>query len=216
MNRIKNIRKALGYTQAKFASILNVSRTTVTMWETQGTEPDFETLCKISDIFDIPSDYIVGAGVFENWEEIIDNYDDVARKLREYIPPDFAMPTIETDCYLVAWLDQMLYKKEDELLLIRWFNFAIRKVIFETIQVENEGESPLSVEIEFTPAFEGMIDKSKKNARQKDERRGYVVKSVQAIFAETVYDLLTPTNQAKANSYLNYLLAEQAAGEEKP
>ena len=49
----------------------------------------------------------------------------------------------------------------------------------------------------------------------KDERQVADEKEAKAKIADELYDRLTPENRAKADSYLNYLLAEQAAREEK-
>ncbi len=61
MNRIKELRKATGYTQSKLAEKLNVSRTTVTMWETGNHGPDVDTLKQLAEIFGTTVDYIVGS-----------------------------------------------------------------------------------------------------------------------------------------------------------
>ena len=58
MNRIKQLRKYLGYTQDKLAKILNISRSTVAMWETTSQLPDYETAQRISQLFNISSDFI--------------------------------------------------------------------------------------------------------------------------------------------------------------
>ena len=59
--RIKELRKANGLTQAELAKKLNVSASTVGMYEQGRREPDSEMLAKISDIFDVTIDYLLGA-----------------------------------------------------------------------------------------------------------------------------------------------------------
>ena len=61
MQRIKELRKQKGLTQTKLSELLNVSRTTVTMWETGEHVPDIDTLKKIAQIFNTTVDYIVDA-----------------------------------------------------------------------------------------------------------------------------------------------------------
>lgn len=58
--RLKLLRKKHGYTQVSLAEILGVSKGTVAMWETGKRTPDFETLIKLSDLFDVRTDYILG------------------------------------------------------------------------------------------------------------------------------------------------------------
>ena len=58
--RLKLLRKKHGYTQVSLAETLGVSKGTVAMWETGKRTPDFETLIKLSDLFDVCTDYILG------------------------------------------------------------------------------------------------------------------------------------------------------------
>ena len=68
----------------------------------------------------------------------------------------------------------------------------------------------------FGVSSDNLLDISgQKKPPVKDERPDADEKEAQAKLADDLYDRLTPENRAKADSYLNYLLAEQAAGEEK-
>jgi len=58
--RLKELRKANGYTQITFATALGFSKGTVAMWETGKRTPDYEIIKKMSDMFDRRIDYILG------------------------------------------------------------------------------------------------------------------------------------------------------------
>lgn len=58
--RLKEIRTEKGFTQVQLAADLGISKGTVAMWETGKREPNFETLCSLSDYFDRRIDYILG------------------------------------------------------------------------------------------------------------------------------------------------------------
>ena len=58
--RLKSLRKKCGYTQVSLAETLGVSKGTVAMWETGKRTPDFETLIRLSDLFDVRTYYILG------------------------------------------------------------------------------------------------------------------------------------------------------------
>lgn len=58
--RLKLLRKKCGYTQVSLAETLSISKGTVAMWETGKRTPDFETLIRLSDLFDVRTDYILG------------------------------------------------------------------------------------------------------------------------------------------------------------
>ena len=58
--RLRLLRKKHGYTQVSLAETIGVSKGTVAMWETGKRTPDFETLIRLSDLFDVRTDYILG------------------------------------------------------------------------------------------------------------------------------------------------------------
>lgn len=155
MNRIKQLRKYLGYTQDKLAKVLNISRSTVAMWETTSQLPDYETAQRISQLFNISSDFIYSIGVFKNWEEIIENYDDVVSALRKVMPVGLFMPTFCEEKTIESWLYTRLYKEEDELQLARWFAFSIKSVSF--VEPGTDERAPV-IDIVFTDEFEAIAD----------------------------------------------------------
>lgn len=156
MNPIKKIRTALGYTQEKFASLLHVSRTTVTMWETDKSEPGYETIRTLSNLYNIPSDFVIRSGIFKHWDDIWDYYDSVINKLFELIPPTLEMPTFCGDKFLTAWLDQCLYGN-DELQVARWFRFAIKAIEIIPDPDNCDDTKTADVNVEFTAEFSALI-----------------------------------------------------------
>lgn len=58
--RIKELRKANGYTQITLAKALGLSKGTVAMWETGKRAPGYEVINQLSDMFDRRIDYILG------------------------------------------------------------------------------------------------------------------------------------------------------------
>ena len=61
MNEIlKELRKEKGLSQQHLAEILNVSRQTISGYETGAIEPPFSTLIKLSDIYNCSLDYLAG------------------------------------------------------------------------------------------------------------------------------------------------------------
>jgi len=156
MNPIKKIRTSLGYTQEKFASLLHVSRTTVTMWETDKSEPGYETIRTLSNLYNIPSDFVIRSGIFKYWDDILDYYDSVINKLSELIPPTLEMPTFCGDKFLTAWLDQCLYEN-NELQVARWFGFAIKAIEIIPGPDNCDGIKTAEVNLEFTAEFSSLI-----------------------------------------------------------
>ena len=60
MNRIKELRKAQKINQESLASILNVSRATISKYETRFIPLTDETISLLTDYFNVSSDYLLG------------------------------------------------------------------------------------------------------------------------------------------------------------
>lgn len=58
---LKELRKEKGLTQSKLAEKLGLSRSTIAMYETEGSEPDLATLLSIAKFFNVSIDYLVGS-----------------------------------------------------------------------------------------------------------------------------------------------------------
>ena len=63
MINLKELRKKHKISQQKLADTIGVSRSTVAMWETAGSQPDNEMLMKMADIFNVSLDYLLGREV---------------------------------------------------------------------------------------------------------------------------------------------------------
>lgn len=59
-NVFKQLRLASSFTQAEMAEKLGISKSTISMYENGNREPDFETLEKIADFFNVDIDYLLG------------------------------------------------------------------------------------------------------------------------------------------------------------
>lgn len=58
--RLKELRSGAGLSQKALASKLFVSQQAVARWENSEATPNPETLVKLSEIFDVPADYLLG------------------------------------------------------------------------------------------------------------------------------------------------------------
>lgn len=58
--KLKELRKANKLTQYALAKELGVSTSAIGLWETQKREPDYETMLKISQLFNVTVDYLIG------------------------------------------------------------------------------------------------------------------------------------------------------------
>lgn len=82
--RIKHLRKSKNLTQEHFAEIIGVSRTAVAKWENGYAEPTLQNIVRISEIFDVSSDYLLGISVVHR--NMFDSLsDEAAHALNKFI-----------------------------------------------------------------------------------------------------------------------------------
>lgn len=59
-NRLIALRKERDLTQAQLAQRVHLQRSTLSGYETEGKEPNFETLCTLAEYFNVTTDYLLG------------------------------------------------------------------------------------------------------------------------------------------------------------
>lgn len=71
-NRLKELRKEKGLTQAQLANILKTSASSIGMYEQNRRIPDTETLQSLSEYFNVSVDYLIGkSDIKETAEELL-------------------------------------------------------------------------------------------------------------------------------------------------
>lgn len=74
-NRIKELRLMKKLNQQELAKALGVSKSSVAMWEVNKREPVLAMVGELSRFFNVPPSFLLGTGVFSNWEEIVERKD---------------------------------------------------------------------------------------------------------------------------------------------
>lgn len=91
MNRIKCIRVAKGYSQAKFADLFHVDQTAVSNWENGKNNVDIKLMETIANYFDLPIDFIYGRKIIllrpqPYWHETeIQDYENAPEVVKDYL-----------------------------------------------------------------------------------------------------------------------------------
>ncbi len=83
--RIKQLRKEYNLTQQQFAELINLKNSTISLYENEKRQPEFKTLVKIADYFNVTTDWLFGRVDNKNLL-IIEN---------EYIPKDLLSVGVE-------------------------------------------------------------------------------------------------------------------------
>ena len=58
--KLKELRKEKGISQLKLAMDLSMNQNTISRYETEDRQADYETLIKIADYFNVSIDYLLG------------------------------------------------------------------------------------------------------------------------------------------------------------
>lgn len=83
MNHLKELRAQKGYTQSELGKMLGVSASTIGMYEQGRREPDKKMLRKISRLFTVSIDYLLGNTPSETGEPLTHSPED-ANILKKY------------------------------------------------------------------------------------------------------------------------------------
>jgi transcriptional regulator with XRE-family HTH domain len=59
MKRVRELRNKMGISMKQLGSIIDVSESTISLYETGKREPDHETLKKLADFFNVSVDYLL-------------------------------------------------------------------------------------------------------------------------------------------------------------
>ncbi|WP_338788768.1 helix-turn-helix transcriptional regulator [Metabacillus sp. FJAT-53654] len=77
-DRLRRLRKNKGiHSQKEFGKLFGLSESTISMYERSERRPDYETLQKFSEFFEVSIDYIITGNELDNssnemWKEILD------------------------------------------------------------------------------------------------------------------------------------------------
>lgn len=86
MNRISQLRKHKKISQKEFGAMIGVAQNTVCNWEKGNREPDNESLLRMSEIFGVPVDYILGRDNCISTQATIPEYDNIFRIEKKRYP----------------------------------------------------------------------------------------------------------------------------------
>ena len=113
MNRLRLLRLEKGESLEKIAKYLNVTLQTISNYETEKRDMTPDTLIKLSEYFNVSTDYLLGKTDIRNQEEIETDKINIGLSKKDYNPPTKEQQEkIEEFAKFV--LKDNLKKKEDE------------------------------------------------------------------------------------------------------
>ena len=87
MNRLRLLRLEKGESLEKIAKYLNVTLQTISNYETEKRDMTPDTLIKLSEYFNVSTDYLLGKTDIRNQEEIETDKINIGLSKKDYNPP---------------------------------------------------------------------------------------------------------------------------------
>lgn len=113
--RLISLRKERGMTQNDLANLIHKKRSTVSGYEIEDKEPDFETVCFLAHYFDVSTDYLLGYSDEKNHTEQVFYNDRVNFERHFKAMPAELRPVVSKcfdDFYLLLNRDMQLARPE--------------------------------------------------------------------------------------------------------
>lgn len=79
--RIKELRESAHLTQQELAKKISISRSTLAGYESENKQPSYQVLAQMASVFKVPTDYILGVGIFEDWDLLLQNKDAIVTQI---------------------------------------------------------------------------------------------------------------------------------------
>lgn len=84
--RIKELRKAKSVTQSDLGNAIGVTLKQIQRYERGECEPTLSKVNALADFFNVPVDYLLGRGVFKNWDKVLIYREAICRELLNVLP----------------------------------------------------------------------------------------------------------------------------------
>lgn len=129
--RLKMLREEKGLTQKEVATVLGVAPSTYTLYEGGKREPGFSTLCKLSQYFNVSTDFLLGMSSVKN-KDSLDSLNTKFHDLCDALAPyDKAERFVESLAYILNWFHDLDGEKNKLLsdtffAIIDYIRFSIQ------------------------------------------------------------------------------------------
>lgn len=93
MFMLRELRKEKGLTMKELGEIIGVAESTISQYETEKREPDFETLLKLSEFFDVSTNYMLTGTIYTGEQKETPSQVSADDGLNEYLEELRTNPT---------------------------------------------------------------------------------------------------------------------------
>lgn len=99
METLRYIRRLNHLTLKELATKLGIGESTISLYETGKRFPDNQIVEKLSELFNVPTTFIRGEGVFSNWNEYVQYMDKIAENLKPLLK-NFGIQQTDMQLYI--------------------------------------------------------------------------------------------------------------------
>lgn len=79
--KLKLLREQKGLSQDEVCRHLNIEQSTLANYENDKRTPKIDILGKIAAFYNIPTDYLLGAGIFSDWDKLLENKNSIIKHI---------------------------------------------------------------------------------------------------------------------------------------
>lgn len=158
VQRILHLMNLKQITAKALTEMIGLYPSAISEWKKGKAKPSAEALVSIATHFEIPIEYLLCMGVFENWEEITAS-EDSREAIIDAVYCDWNGELLATGRAVLSVFYNAL---DDELEMIRFFSWAVKSVRFSGNKYNDEkyaeeNRSPLVAHIEYTNVLKSLI-----------------------------------------------------------
>lgn len=153
IQRIIHLIELFGITAKTLMEETSLSNSAISEWKKGKAKPSAEALVKISKYFEVPIEYLLGMGVFENWEEF--QSEEALDAISNAFDADFDGKYLSTGNSIIGLRYRAIFN--GELERIRFFSWAVKSVKIEPRY--RDWEEILVANVEYTDVFRMMISR---------------------------------------------------------
>lgn len=148
--RLRSLRKDIDYSLRKMADELGISFSALGKYERNEHQPDFDTLEKIAEYFDVSIDWLLGRTNIRTYDEHVfyEDIEDISSKLK-IIPKEYRREIVDAIDALYLLINRQISDNTPQKLVIinemissiNWFDMGVLgEDIFEKYDFSNPTE----------------------------------------------------------------------------
>lgn len=161
IQRILHLIELADITAKTLTQEADLSKSAISEWKKGKAKPSADALVRIAEYFEVPIEYLLGMGVYSNWEEL---WSDAGREaIIAAVYEDYPSEILITGDSVIGEFRRGVLGTEIDM--IRFFNWAVKSVKLEEVNEFSEDSyewrDVTKAEIEYSDIFKMLTRESK-------------------------------------------------------